>query len=189
MIPGTRLDQFDATRGLVRGRAKIVEAVWYLVKCAFFLSALPWPSRFKCGLLRWFGAKVGKGVNIKPRVNIHFPWKLELGDWCWLGEEVFILNFEQVKIGAHACVSQRAFLCGGNHDYKDPSFAFRNQPISIGQGAWVGASVFVAPGVHVGDFAVIAAGSVVTRDMPERMVCSGNPCTPQRQRWNTASAY
>ena len=179
----TRLDQFDGTLGLDRGRSTLIEAVWYLLKCLFFLSPLPWPNRLKVMILRSFGAKVGTWVNIKPLVNIHFPWKLELGDWCWLGEQVFILNFEPVKIGAHACISQRAFLCGGNHDYRDPGFRFRNGPITVGTGAWIGAQSFVGPGVEVGDHAVVTAGSVVTDALPEAMVCRGNPCVAVKPRW------
>ncbi|MFM8459196.1 MAG: colanic acid biosynthesis acetyltransferase WcaF, partial [Chthoniobacterales bacterium] len=93
----TRLDQFDAEKGLDRGRSKAVEAAWYLLKCVFLLSALPWPMGLKRSLLRAFGARIGEGVVIKPRVNVHFPWKLEVGDRAWIGEEVFILNFEPVK--------------------------------------------------------------------------------------------
>lgn len=178
-----RLDEFDGTLGLDRGRSKPVELLWYLAKCFFFLSPLPWPSKLKCALLRAFGAKVGSGVNIKPRVNIHFPWKLELGDWCWLGEEVFILNFEPIRIGPNTCVSQRAFLCGGNHDFRDPTFSFRNGPITVGEGAWVGAQVFVGPNVTIQDHAVITAGSIVTKDQPAAMICSGNPCIPIKLRW------
>jgi putative colanic acid biosynthesis acetyltransferase WcaF len=177
------LESFDAASGLDRGRSKWVEALWYLTKCVFFLSPLPWPSALKCRLLRRFGATVGAGVNIKPRVNIHFPWKLELGEWCWLGEEVFILNFEPVRIGAHACVSQRAFLCGGNHDYRDRAFKFRNAPITIGEGAWVGACVFVGPGVVVGDYAVLTAGSVATQTLAAHGVYGGNPCQYLKPRW------
>ncbi|MEM6910439.1 MAG: WcaF family extracellular polysaccharide biosynthesis acetyltransferase [Verrucomicrobiota bacterium] len=182
-MSNTRLDQFDASVGFDRGRSKAVEAVWYVLKCVLFLSPLPWPSRLKCLVLRVFGGKVGAGVTIKPRVNIHFPWKLEVGDWCWLGEEVFILNFEPVKIGASACISQRAFLCGGNHDFRDQTFRFRNAPIAIGDGAWVGAQSFVGPGVIVGDEAVITAGSVVTKSVPENEVVSGNPAAQVGVRW------
>lgn len=180
---GTRLDRFDASHALDRGKPGWYEAIWYLVKCGFFLSALPWPTKFKCMLLRCFGAKVGTGVNIKPRVNIHFPWKLELGDWCWIGEEVFILNFEPVSIGAHACISQRAFLCCGNHDFRDPAFSFRNAPITVGEGAWVGAQCFVGPGVKISEHAIVTAGSVVTSHLPAATICSGNPCLPVKARW------
>ena len=179
----TRLDQFDAEKGLDRGRSKAVEAAWYLVKCVLFLSALPWPIGLKRCLLRAFGAKIGEGVVIKPRVNVHFPWKLEVGDHAWIGEEVFILNFEAVKIGAHACISQRAFLCTGNHDYRDPQFSYRNAPIRIGAGAWVGAGVFVGPGVEVGDEAVAAAGAVITRNVTANTIVAGNPASERGSRW------
>lgn len=179
----TRLDQFEASAGLDRGRSKWIEGLWYLTKCCFFLSPLPWPSGFKCRLLRLFGAKVGKGVVIKPRVNIHFPWKLEVGDWVWLGEEVFLLNFESIRIGSQCCVSQRAFLCTGNHDFRDPAFSYRNAPIVVEEGAWVGAQVFVGPGVTLGEGCVVTAGSVVTKDQPAGMICSGNPCHSLKKRW------
>ena len=178
-----RNDLFDRTRGLDRGRPLVIEAIWHLSKCLLFLTPLPVPSRFKCFILRLFGACIGKGVVIKPQVKIHFPWKLTVGDFAWIGEEVFILNFEPARLGAQCCVSQRVFLCGGGHDYRQPDFPFRNGPIVVEDGAWVGAQVFVAPGVTIGSEAVITAGSVVTKDQPPKMVCSGNPCLPIRQRW------
>jgi putative colanic acid biosynthesis acetyltransferase WcaF len=183
MTTRVRNDLFDPSRGLNRGRATAVEGLWYLVKRIFFLSAMPWPSRLRVWWLRRFGAEVGTGVVIKPRVNIHLPWKLVLGDHSWIGEEVFILNFEPVTIGAHACISQRAFLCTGNHNYRDPAMSYRNKPIAIGAGAWIGALSFVGPGVVVGVDAVATAGSMVLGDLPAGMVCSGNPCVPMKSRW------
>jgi putative colanic acid biosynthesis acetyltransferase WcaF len=182
---GTRVrnDLFDSRRSLDRGRPVWIEAIWYVTKCLLFLTPWPLPSSFKRAILRCFGARIGCGVVIKPRVNIHLPWKLEVGDFTWLGEEVFILNFEPVSIGAHCCISQRAFLCTGNHDYRQPDMPYRNRPITIGNGSWVGAQVFVAPGVTVGAEAVITAGSTVTTNIPEGMVCSGNPCRPFKPRW------
>jgi putative colanic acid biosynthesis acetyltransferase WcaF len=181
-----RNDLFDGRPDLDRGRARWVEALWYLLKCVFFLSALPWPGSLKRGMLRGFGAKIGRGVYIKPRVNIHFPWKLEIGDHSWIGEEVFLLNFEPIVIGAHCCISQRAFLCTGNHDFRQPNMPYRNRAIRIEDGAWVGAQAFVGPGVTVGAEAVIAAGSVATRDQPKEMRCAGNPCAPIGPRWRDA---
>jgi putative colanic acid biosynthesis acetyltransferase WcaF len=183
-----RLDTFDPADGLDRGRSKLTELLWYLLKCVFFLSPLPWPQPLKRALLKGFGAKVGPGLVIKPRVNIHLPWKLELGEHVWLGEEVFILNFEPVRIGSHCCISQRAFLCTGNHDYRKPSFPYRNQPIAIGPGAWVGAMCFVAPGAGLEAEAVTVAGSVVLETMPAATICGGNPCQPLRPRWRGENA-
>ncbi len=166
-----------------RGRPFWLELLWYAAKCVFFLSPLPWPSRMKCSLLRRFGATIGRNVYIKPRVNIHLPWHLVIGDHSLVGEEVFVLNFALVTVGEQCCLSQRAFLCTGNHDYKNPLFPYRNAPIQLGDGVWIGAQSFVGPGVTVGDESVVTAGSVVTRSLPARMVCSGNPCVPLRSRW------
>ncbi len=182
-----RNDLFDRGNGLDRGRPAMVEALWYVVKCLVFLSALPYPSPFKCALLRLFGARVGRGVVLKPRINIHFPWKLSIGDFAWIGEETFILNFEPIAIGSHCCVSQRVFLCTGNHDYRQPHMAFRNRPIVLADGAWVGAQAFIGPGVTIESEAVVTAGSVATRSLPPEMICSGNPCRPLRHRWTGES--
>ena len=179
-----RWDLFGQNETYVRGKPKWFEAIWYLIKCLFFLSPLPWPSLFKAQILRWFGAKIGKGVTLKPRINIHLPWHLEIGDYTQIGEEVFLLNFLKIKIGSHCCISQRAFLCTGNHDYMDPKMPFRHAEIHIRDGAWIGAQVFVAPGVSVGVDAVVSAGSVVKKSLPDNQICDGNPCRPIKPRWN-----
>lgn len=182
-ISRIRLDLFDSSRGLDRGRGRAIEATWYLIKCLFFLSPLPWPQRMKIFLLRLFGTKIGNGVVIKPRVNIHLPWKLSVGDHSWIGEEVLILNFEPIEIGSHVCLSQRVFLCTGNHDFRDPAFSYRNAPIVIGSGAWIGAQSFIGPGTTIGSECVVTAGSVVSTNLPRKMICRGNPAIPVKPRW------
>lgn len=178
-----RLDQFDSTKGLDRGVSKFKEISWYLIKVCFFLSSLPYPSKFKVFLLRFFGAKTGTGIIIKPRVNIHFPWKLEIGNHVWIGEEVFLLNFEYLTIGDNVCISQRVFLCGGNHDYKNPSMPYRNGPITLADGCWIGASSFVGPNVIIGVDSVITAQSVVTKSILDNSICAGNPVKFIKNRW------
>lgn len=178
-----RNDIFDKRRNFDRGRGVCVLTIWQLVKCIFFETAFPWPCAVKVFILKIFGAVVGEGCCIKPNVNVHFPWKLEIGDHAWIGEGAYIINLEPVRIGAHACISQRAILCTGNHDYRDPAMSYRNAPIVIGDGAWIGAQTFVCPGLIIGSEAVITAGSVVTQSIPNGMVCSGNPCIPIKPRW------
>jgi putative colanic acid biosynthesis acetyltransferase WcaF len=178
-----RLNQFNSSDGCDRGVSKMTELTWYLIKIVFFLSPIPYPNKLKLFFLKLFGAKVGLGINIKPRVNIHMPWKLEIGDYTWIGEEVFILNFEKVKIGNNACISQRVFLCGGNHDYRDYAFRYRNGPITIEDGAWVGASCFVGPDVIIGIDTVVSAGAVVTASLEANGVYKGNPAMFVKKRW------
>lgn len=166
-----------------RGAGSLKEILWYLTKVVFFLSALPYPNLLKIKLLKLFGARVGKGVIIKPRVNIHFPWKLEIGNDVWIGEEAYILNFEKVMLGNNVCISQRAFLCGGNHDYKDPAMSYRNGPITVQDGAWVGACCFIGPGVTIGHDTVVSAASVVTTSLQSNHVVKGNPAVFIKYRW------
>ncbi len=176
--------KFDRNMNFSLGRSRTIFMLWYPIKVLFFLSAWPWPSFFKSLILRCFGANIGKRVYWKPRINIHIPWKLSVGDDTWVGEEVCIYNFDKVSIGSNCCVSQRAFLCAASHDYKSSSMDYRHQPILIQDGAWIGAQCFVAPGVTVGIDAVTTAGSVITSNMPSCYICSGNPCTPVRPRWS-----
>lgn len=183
MISKVKLEEFDPKVGLDRRSSKIKEVLWYLVKVIFFLSAFPFPSKFKVIILRFFGATIGQGVVIKPRVNIHFPWKLVVGNHVWIGEESFLLNFELLTIGDNVCISQRAFLCGGNHDYKTPSMPYRNGPIILEDGCWVGASTFVGPNVTIGVDTVVSAGSVVTQSLEENGIYRGNPVQIIKNRW------
>lgn len=142
------------------------QAVWYVVNALLFRSAvlsLLLPSPAKAGLLRLFGARVGKGLVCKPRVSIKYPWFLELGDHVWLGEGAWVDNHCRVRIGSSACISQEAYLFTGNHDWADPAFAFRTAPILIGPGAWVGARAIIGPGTVLRQGEIVAAGQVVTR--------------------------
>ena len=168
------LSKFD-NRSFDRGAPRLKEALWVLVRCVFFLNAVPWPSRLRVRLLRWFGARIGCGVVVRSRVNIWLPWRLELGDHVWLGEEVFILNLAPVRIESHVCISQRAFLCTGSHDFYREDFALKTEPIVIGAGSWIAAQAFIGQGVTVGAGAVVSAGSVVMDDVPSNSLVRGNP--------------
>lgn len=138
-------------------RGLVWRAAWYLVGALFFQSALLGllPSRAKAGLLRLFGAKVGKGFVCKPRVTIKYPWFLEIGDHVWLGEAVWIDNHCRVAIGSNVCISQGAYIFTGNHDWNDPAFRFFCKPVEIGDGVWITAFRRVGPG------SVIASGTAI----------------------------
>src|SRR5476651_2287949 len=102
-------------------------------------SSFPWPMAFKAFLLRLFGATVGKGLIIKTKIRIKNPWRLIVGDNCWIGESVWIDNLDDVIIGANVCLSQGAMLLTGNHDYTISSFPYRLGKIRIEDGVWIGA--------------------------------------------------
>jgi putative colanic acid biosynthesis acetyltransferase WcaF len=173
---------FETTKAnFDRGAPRWRESLWIVAKNLFFLSGWPWPSRFRVMLLRTFGARVGNGVVIRSRVNIIFPWRLEVGDHSWIGEEAIILNLAPVRIGAHCCISQRAFLCTGSHDFQAAAFPLITAPVTIADRSWIAAMTFVAPGVTVGPDSMTAAGSVVTRDVAPFTIVAGNPARLHRE--------
>ncbi len=156
--------------------------LWYGANALFLKCSLNPFSGMKVALLRLFGARVGKGVVIKPCVNIKYPWFLTLGDHCWIGEEVWIDNLAQVTLGRDVCLSQGAFLLCGNHDYGKPGFDLKTGEITLEQGSWIGARGVVGPGVTCHSHAVLTAGSVATRDLEPFSVYRGNPAVKIRDR-------
>ena len=157
--PLIRLDQFD-NGGFDRGAGRLTELVWMLVKSFCFQLHFPLPSALRRWLLRCFGAKVGTGVVIRSGVNITYPWRLTIGDHCWIGEDVTILSLAQVSIGDHCCLSQRAFLCTGSHDFNKASFELITKPITIEPHCWVATGAFIAPGTTVEQGTMVKAYEV-----------------------------
>ena len=160
-----------------RGAPGWKEALWMLVKCAFFLSSWPWPNSLRIALLRAFGGRVGERVVIRSRVNITFPWRLTLGDDIWIGEEVLILSLAPVLIESDVCLSQRAFLCTGSHAFRKDTFDLVTRPVTIRSGSWLAAGAFIAPGVEIGSGSVVSAGAVVFESVPQSSLVRGNPAS------------
>jgi putative colanic acid biosynthesis acetyltransferase WcaF len=161
---------------------KITRLVWGLVWMALFR---PTPRGFhiwRVTLLRLFGAKMGRAVHVYPSTRIWAPWNLEMGDHSCLSERVDCYSVDKIKLGAHATVSQYSFLCTASRDYTDSRLRLVSGPIVIGDHAWVTADVFVAPGVSIGEGAVITARSSVFSDIESWVVATGNPARKIRTR-------
>jgi len=155
--------------------------LWYVVHEVFFDSAFPINS-IKVSLLKMFGARVGTGVVIKPKVRIKYPWKLQIGNHSWIGESVWIDNLDQVTIGSHCCISQGAMLLCGNHNYKQSSFDLIIGPITLDDGAWIGAQATVCPGVRCASHSVLTVGSIATKNMVPYGIYQGNPAVQVKTR-------
>ena len=158
-----------------RGAGKVKEAMWVIVRTLFF-ELLPgkWYG-LKRWMLRCFGAKIGRGVVVKPGARISFPWKLTVGDHVWVGEDSWLLNLAPIVIEDHVAIAHRVFICTGNHDYTSPRFDLIVKSIRIQRGAWLTAGSMVAPGVTVGEHAVLCMGSVATSDLEPYGIYRGNP--------------
>jgi putative colanic acid biosynthesis acetyltransferase WcaF len=143
------------------GRGFVVRTIWYFVSLWIFESGWFPVSGVKAAILRWFGARIGKGLVIRPHVRIKYPWKLTVGDHCWIGQQVWIDNLENVIVGSHVCISQAAYLCTGSHNHRSPTFELIVKPILIGDGAWLAARCTILQGSIIGPGVVVSACSIV----------------------------
>ena len=148
---------------------------WYYINIIFFKSSF-FPFNFlKIFLLQLFGCTVGKGVIIKPNINIKYPWKLKLGNHVWIGEMVWIDNLDNVTIGNNVCISQGAMLICGSHNYKNQSFDLITKEIIIKEGVWIGAKSIILQGVISESHAILSAGSVISKNLEKFSIYKGNP--------------
>ena len=123
--------------------------------------------------LRMFNAKVGKKVKLRRGIKVHFPWNLEIGDDCWIGEDVWFINHEKIRIGSNVCISQRSIICSGGHDYRSASLEYAHKPIEIKDGAWICLDAKVLPGVTIGECSVVSAGEIARKSVPDYSMLVG----------------
>ena len=149
------------------GRGFVVRTVWYYLSLLLLESSwLPF-SGLKSRVLRLFGASIGRGVVIHPNVRIKFPWKLTVGDNCWIGREVWIDNLDEVVLESDVCISQGAYLCTGSHDHKSMTFELRTGPIRVEHGAWLCCRSIVLGGSTVQRLTLVPANEVYSESRDE----------------------
>ncbi len=178
---GVRLAEF-ANPELDPGRSLLVRALWLGTSLAFFETGFPWPSALKGAILRLFGARIGDGVVIKPRVTIKSPWRLAVGDHSWIGERVWLDSLAEITVGANVCLSQGAMIETGNHDWTDPRFGLRLGPVEIQDGAWVAVRALVLPGARLAAHSVLTAGSVLAGETEPYGIYTGVPAVRVKER-------
>jgi putative colanic acid biosynthesis acetyltransferase WcaF len=143
--------------------------IWVLVSKFYFSFS----NVGRISVLRILGSSIGKRVIIRNQVKVHFPWNLEIGDDCWIGEEVWFINHEKIRIGSNVCISQRSIICSGGHDYRSASLEYAHKPIEIKDGAWICLDAKVLPGVTIGECSVVSAGEVARKSVPDYSMLIG----------------
>lgn len=179
-----RLDCYQNPPG-ARGRSAVVVQLWWIIQATLFGMSPHFMFGWRRFLLRIFGAKIGDGVLVRPSARITYPWKISIGHRSWIGDNVVLYSLDQIAIGNDVVISQRAYLCTGNHNYSTPTFALITKSVAIEDEAWIATDVFVAPGVTIGRGAVIAARSTVVSDIASGAICKGNPAVKVRDRIET----
>lgn len=165
-----------------RGRSGWYVQLWWIVQSLLFRTSPQFMYGWRRFLLRLFGAKVGKKVIIRPTVRTQFPWKVSIGDYSWIGDDVVLYSLGPIEIGKNVVISQKSYLCTGTHDYKDPTFRIYAEKIRIEQECWLATDVYVAPGITIGAGTVVGARSSVYKDLPGGKICIGSPAKPLKDR-------
>jgi putative colanic acid biosynthesis acetyltransferase WcaF len=165
-----------------RGRSPYFVQLWWLVQATLFRGSPQVLYGFRRWLLRLFGAQIGKGAIIRQSVKVTYPWKVSIGNYSQIGDDVVIYSFADITIGDNVVVSQKCYLCAGTHNFRSEAFEIQSLPIVIEDEAWLAADVFVAPGMTVGKGTVVGARSSVFTDLPAMMICTGCPARPVRSR-------
>ena len=160
------------------GASRIKQMAWYFVNIIFFKNPFNIFSGIKVALLKLFGARLGEGVIIKPAVNIKYPWKLQVKDYAWIGEEVWIDNLSEVIIGRNVTLSQGSLLLTGSHDHTRTSFDFLSASIVLEDGVWIGAKAVVGGGITCYTHSILGINSVAEKDLEPYTIYKGNPAVP-----------
>lgn len=165
-----------------RGRNAFIVQLWWVVQSLFFYPSLQFMYGWRRFLLRLFGANIGRKVILRPSVKITYPWKLKIGDYTWIGDDVNLYTLGEIEIGENSVVSQKCYLCTGSHDFNKSDFPIYSKKITIENECWLATDVFVAPGVTIRKGTVVGARSSVYKDLEENKIYMGNPVKIIRDR-------
>lgn len=121
------------------------------------------------------GFKIGKKSTINMRQYLMGPGKFSIGEYSHINPGCIIDSRGGIEIGSGISISHRVMLITGGHDVQAADFREENLPIKIGDHVWIGAGATILKGVEIGEGAVVAAGAVVTRDVPPFAIVGGVP--------------
>src|SRR5258708_24420333 len=181
-LPRKQVDNASYRTTIDIGASRLKQTAWYFVNILFFKNSLNIFSALKTGLLKLFGAQLGKGVVVKPAVNIKYPWKLKVGDHSWIGAEVWIDNLSDVIIGRNVTLSKGSLLLTGTHDHSRTTFDFMAFPIILEDGVWIGAKAVVYGGITCRSHSILGINSVAEKELEPYTIYKGNPAVPVLKR-------
>lgn len=165
-------------------RPSFLVYLWAVVELLVVTNPWQISSRLRVAVLRLFGAVIGTGVIIRPRTRVRFPWNLEIGDHCWIGEGVWFHNQNRISVGHDVVISQEAMLTTGSHAHRR-DMALVTRPIRVDEGAWITSRCMILGGAHIGRSALIEPMSVVRGvAIPPAQIWGGNPAVFRAPRFS-----
>jgi putative colanic acid biosynthesis acetyltransferase WcaF len=169
-------------------RDQVRRLIWSMCWALFYRMSPRSLHSWRSLLLRLFGATMGPNCHFYPGSKVWAPWNLICADQVTAADGAEIYNPAPITLGSHAILSQDAYVCAATHDYDDPAFPLIAYAMNIGAYAWVCARASVAPGVNLGEGAVLGLGSVATRNLDAWTVYAGAPAVKVKERRQVASA-
>ncbi|EKE12739.1 MAG: acetyltransferase [uncultured bacterium] len=146
----------------------------------FELMTLRWVSHvpshtFRKIIYKLSGMKIGKGSTVHMWANFFDPSGISIGEDTIVGDHAFLDGRAALTIGSHVDIASSVMIYNSEHDLESEEFSARTEPVEIGNYVFVGPRAIILPGVKIGKGAVVAAGAVVTKDVPEFTIVGGVP--------------
>lgn len=141
------------------------------------------------GIWRLFGMTIGSGSTLHTGVRVYDPRQIRVGEGTIIGYATFIDGRDRVTIGNHTDIASEVMIYNSEHDLSAADFHATLAPVTIGDYVFIGPRAIILPGVSIGNRAVIAAGAVVTKDVPEGKIVGGVPAKVIGERGLTQANY
>ncbi|KKU10541.1 MAG: acetyltransferase (isoleucine patch superfamily) [Candidatus Woesebacteria bacterium GW2011_GWB1_45_5] len=135
------------------------------------------------------GVKVGRGSTVHMWASFFDPGNISIGEDTIIGDHAFLDGRAPLKIGSHVDIASSIMIYNSEHDLEGEDFSAREEPVEIGDYVFVGPRAIILPGVKIGKGAVVAAGAVVTKDVPEFTIVGGVPAKTIGERKNKNPNY
>lgn len=170
------------TYTLPRERSVYFIQIYRIVDLIFIKSTPKFLHSWRVFVYRLFGAKIGKGVKISSSANLLYPWNIEIGNYCWIGDKVELYSVDKIIIGNNVAFAHNIFVATAAHDVAKIVFPTIRKPVVFMDEVWVSSNVFINMGVVLKRGVVVGSAAVVTKDLPEGYICVGNPAKPIKKR-------
>ncbi|MCH7729975.1 acyltransferase [Patescibacteria group bacterium] len=160
----------------------------------FELMLLRWVGHIPFHTVRKFfyvlaGLKIGRGSTIHMWANFFQPKNIEVGAGTIIGGNVFLDGRASLKIGNHVDIASQVLIYNSEHDLEKEDFSVIEEPVEIGDYVFIGPRAIILPGVKIGKGAIVAAGAVVTQDVPGFAIVGGVPAKVIGERKNKNPQY
>jgi len=158
------------------------------------LMCLRWVGHIPLHSVRRFfyllsGIKIGRGSTIHMWANFFEPANISIGEDSIIGDHAFLDGRAALKIGSHVDIASSVMIYNSEHDLEKADFVAREEPVTIGDYVFIGPRAIILPGVRIGKGAVVAAGAVVTNNVPDFAIVGGVPAKVIGERKNKALKY